>query len=75
MAEHVSDTGHKLAGSVDSYNRLIGSLERNVLSKARRLRDFGASKDGKALPEALDPIDLQPRALQVIESKEKDDAA
>ncbi|MDR3424876.1 MAG: DNA recombination protein RmuC [Alphaproteobacteria bacterium] len=75
MTDHVCDMGRKLSGTLDSYNRMIGSLERNVLSKARRLRDFGAHKEGKELVEAIDPIDTRPRGLQVVDSVEKDDAA
>ncbi|MFA5041798.1 MAG: DNA recombination protein RmuC [Bdellovibrionales bacterium] len=75
MADHVSDMGRKLTGSLDSYNKMIGSLERNVLSKARRLRDFGANKEGKELADPLDPIDKQPRALQALDGEEKEDAA
>jgi DNA recombination protein RmuC len=75
MTDHVSDVGRKLSGSLESYNKMIGSLERNVLSKARRLRDYGADKDGKELSETLDPIDLQPRTLHVIDAAKKDNAA
>ncbi|MDE2029411.1 MAG: DNA recombination protein RmuC, partial [Alphaproteobacteria bacterium] len=50
MTDHVSDVGRKLSGSMESYNRLVGSLERNVLVKARRLRDYGAVKEGKEIP-------------------------
>jgi DNA recombination protein RmuC len=75
MVSHISDVGNKLSGALESYNKMIGSLERNVLSKARRLRDFGAKKEGKEIPDALDPIDRQPRALQGLEAPEKDDAA
>jgi DNA recombination protein RmuC len=75
MTDHITDTGRKLSGSLESYNKMIGSLERNVLTKARRLRDYGANKEGKELSEAIEPIDMRPRTLQVIESSEKDDAA
>jgi DNA recombination protein RmuC len=75
MASHLSDMGSKLGGSLDCYNKLIGSLERNVLSKARRLRDFGAKQEGKELPETLESIDKQPRVLQPIDSEDKEDAA
>lgn len=75
MTDHVTDVGRKLAGSLDSYNKMIGSLERNVLTKARRLRDFGANKEGKELPEALDAIETRTRTLQTLESQEKADAA
>jgi hypothetical protein len=54
---------------------MIGSLERNVLNKARRLRDYGANNEGKPLTEALEPINLQARNLQVLDSTAKDDAA
>ena len=63
MTEHLTALGGKLSGGVESYNRLLGSFDRNVLSKARKLKEFGAAKDGKTLPEAMDPIDLQPRTL------------
>jgi DNA recombination protein RmuC len=75
MTSYVSEMGSKIEGSIDCYNKMIGSLERNVLSKARRLRDLGAKKEGKDIPDALEPVDKQPRALQAPESEEKDDAA
>ena len=75
MTDHIAALGGKLSGSLESYNKLIGSFERNVLNKARKLKDFGAAKDGKALPEALEPIDLQLRALSVLEVPASDEAA
>jgi DNA recombination protein RmuC len=77
MTDHITSLGAKLAGGLNAYNQMIGSLERNVLGKARRLRDFGAGKDGKMLPEALEPIDLQPRALMLAVNEEpaNEDAA
>jgi len=75
MTDHIGAVGSKLAGSLESYNKLIGSFDRNVLSKARKLKEFGAAKDGKLLPEALDPIDLQPRALAATDVTGNEDAA
>ncbi|MFY9288115.1 MAG: DNA recombination protein RmuC [Alphaproteobacteria bacterium] len=75
MTNHITAVGSKLSGALESYNSMIGSLERNVLSKARRLRDFGAAKDGKALPETLEPIDLQARSLTMSENAANEDAA
>lgn len=75
MTNHIVALGNKLGGSLESYNSMIGSLERNVLNKARRLKEFGAAKDGKALPEALDPIDLQPRLLSIEGESSHEDAA
>jgi len=63
MTDHITGIGSKLSGALENYNRMIGSFERNVLGRARRLRDFGAGKDGKALPDILEPIDLQTRSL------------
>jgi DNA recombination protein RmuC len=63
MTDHINALGGKLSGSLESYNKMIGSFDRNVLSKARKLKDYGAAKEGKLLPEDLEPIDLQPRAL------------
>lgn len=63
MTDHIGALGAKLSGSLDSFNKMVGSFDRNVLSKARKLKEYGAGKDGKALPDALEPIDLQARSL------------
>lgn len=75
MTDHLTALGGKLEGGLDAYNRLIGSYERNALSKARKLREFGAAKDDKELPEAMEPIDRKPRGLvltkeSVVEKQE-----
>jgi len=78
MTNHITSLGDKLAGGLAAYNQLIGSLEKNVLGKARKLREYGAGKDGKMLPEAIEPIDAQPRGLSAIANEEpeaKEDAA
>lgn len=75
MMEHVNALGNKLSGSVDYFNRLIGSLDRNVLPKARRLSEYGAKKEGKNLADALEPIDLTLRSLTVDEDEADEDAA
>lgn len=75
MTKHFVEIGGKLSGGVKAYNDAVGSFERNVLSKARRLRDYGAAKDGKSLPDALEPIDLQTRNLIPGEMPANEDAA
>lgn len=75
MTGHITDMGKKLGGALESYNSMIGSLERNVLSKARKLKESGAAKDGKSLPENLEPIDLQARALTMSDTPANEDAA
>ena len=61
MTKYFTDLGSKLNGSVKSYNDTLGSLNRNVLSKARKLRDYGSAKDGKGLPDELDELEIQAR--------------
>jgi DNA recombination protein RmuC len=75
MTDHLTALGGKLSGGIESYNKFVGSLERNVLSKARRLQEFGAGKEGKNLPEVMDIIDIQPRALSALESFTKNEDA
>lgn len=45
FAEHLSRLGRSLGSSVDHYNRALGSLERQVLSAARRFADYGVDSD------------------------------
>jgi DNA recombination protein RmuC len=69
FCEHLESLGGKLGGAVASYNSAVGSLERNVLSKARQLGDYGATSAGEELP-SLEPIEKQPRAIAAIPEKE-----
>lgn len=73
FSKHLDALGNKLGSAVVSYNSAVGSLERNVLSKARQLGDFGTVTAEEALPE-LEPIERQPRALADL-SISNDDAA
>ena len=75
ITDHITALGNKLGGALESYNKMIGSFDRNTLSKARRLRDFGTGKDGKKLPDALEPIDLQIRNLASQDTAANEDAA
>ena len=38
VAGHMENLGKALARSVDFYNKAVGSMERNLLSKAREVR-------------------------------------
>ena len=51
--------------SVDAYNDAIGSLEGNVLVKARRFKDLQAANGGDIAQ--IEPIDKVPRMLQAPE--------
>ena len=61
MAEHVASVGTNLARANSSYNKLVGSLESQVMTQAKRFETLGAGS-AKVLPE-LDPVDAAPREL------------
>ena len=61
MAEHVASVGTNLARANSSYNKLVGSLESQVMTQAKRFETLGAGS-AKALPD-LDPVDAIPREL------------
>lgn len=60
MAEHVDKVGENLGRAVRSHNEMIGSIERNLLPKARKLPDLGVEKGRKDLPQ-LAPIEAERR--------------
>jgi DNA recombination protein RmuC len=66
LGGHFSDLGGRLKSTLDAYNRAVGSLERNVLVKARRFKELQAANGGEEFP-SLEPVDLQPRMLQAAE--------
>ena len=66
LASHFDEVGSRLKGSLDAYNRAVGSLEGNVLVKARKFRDLPAANGTEEI-KALEPIDRVPRMLQAPE--------
>jgi DNA recombination protein RmuC len=51
---HLARIGQRLNGAVEAYNAAAGSLQRQVLPQARRLRDLGASAEAPlAAPEEV----------------------
>lgn len=68
FAEHMARAGRHIAGTVDAYNAAVGSLERSVLSQARRFQDLGVVGGAdKEVPE-LGLIDASPRMPEVREA-------
>jgi DNA recombination protein RmuC len=63
LGGHFEDLGTKLKGSLDAYNKAVGSLEGNVLVKARKFKEYQAANGGEEI-KALEPIDRVPRMLQ-----------
>ena len=63
LGGHFETLGLRLKGSLDAYNQAVGSLEGNVLVKARKLRELAAANGSEEIKQ-LEPIDRVPRMLQ-----------
>ena len=65
LGGHFETLGTRLKSSLDAYNQAVGSLEGNVLVKARKLRELQGTRR-EEIP-VLEPIDRVPRMLQAAE--------
>jgi DNA recombination protein RmuC len=69
MAEHVASVGTNLGRMNNAYNKMVGSLESQVLTQARRFEDYGA---GSAKEIAEPPvIEASPRTLTKLPVKDE----
>ena len=66
LGGHFDSLGTKLKSSLDAYNQAVGSLEGNVLVKARRFKELHAANGGEEI-KSLEQIDRVPRMLQAPE--------
>ncbi len=64
FAKQMETLGSKLGGTVETYNKTIFALERNVLGKAKQMGDYGVATPEEEL-SALEPIERRPRALSI----------
>ncbi len=60
MLEHMEKLGRSLNSSVDTFNALLGSVDRKVLPQLRRFEDLSIAPPDKSLPE-LTTIDARAR--------------
>jgi DNA recombination protein RmuC len=65
FATHYADLRKNLGRAVDAFNKSVGSLERNVLPQARRMRELGATTAAD-----LDDVGLVETALRTLEVPE-----
>jgi DNA recombination protein RmuC len=63
LGAHFDALGTRLKSSLEAYNQAVGSLEGNVLVKARKLRELAAANGSEEIKQ-LEPIDRVPRMLQ-----------
>lgn len=61
MNEHFVKLGDAIGKTVDTYNQTVGSMERNVLSSARKFRELRPAS-AEEMKEAIE-IEITPRAL------------
>jgi len=70
MTSHINKLQHSLNGSINAYNGFVGSLERNVLPKARKFRDLKVVAENVAEP-AVHLLDQTPRTLVALDVNEQ----
>jgi DNA recombination protein RmuC len=61
MGQHFTKLGDAIAKTVDTYNQTVGSLEKNVLTSARKFKDLRPANAGQL--EEVTEIDATPRLL------------
>jgi DNA recombination protein RmuC len=66
LGERVQTLGTRLKSTLEAYNDSVGSLEGNVLVKARKFKELQAANGGEEI-KPLEPIDRVPRMLQAAE--------
>ena len=66
LGDRFQTLGTRLKSSLEAYNEAVGSLEGNVLVKARKFKELQAANGGEEIKQ-LEPIDRVPRMLQAAE--------
>lgn len=72
FADHLSKMGGGLANALDNYNKAVGSLEKNVLSSLRKMKQAGVKADNRDLK--LKTFEEAPRQLaapELVENREE----
>ncbi len=66
LGSHFDTLGSRLKSSLDAYNQAVGSLEGNVLVKARKFKELQAAGSSEEIG-VIETIDRVPRMLQAAE--------
>jgi DNA recombination protein RmuC len=73
LGEHVGKLGRTLTRSVDDYNAMLGSLERNVLVQARRMAELQVTDADLTTPVPLTATTRPLGAPELLELPEPDE--
>ena len=73
MNDHFVKLGDAIAKTVETYNQTVGSMERNVLSSARKFRELRPAGI-EELKESVE-IEITPRRLDAVKWQRQDDDA
>lgn len=65
FAEHYEAVGSQLERTVEVFNRSVGSLERRVISTARKLAEHGAGSS-RSLPEVVE-LPVASRRVRIVD--------
>jgi DNA recombination protein RmuC len=74
MTEHMATLGDRLERAGKDFNKMIGSLERNVIPQARRFEELKIDLGGKELA-SLSAIDVAARPITKLPAPEVSEAA
>jgi DNA recombination protein RmuC len=69
MGGHAGALGRALEQAVGRYNQLIGSLETQVLTQARRFEDLSVDHEGREIAE-LTPVETAVRPLAKLQTSD-----
>jgi DNA recombination protein RmuC len=65
MGQHINNLGRDIKRSTQTYNQVVGSLERRVLSSARKFKDLGITPKDQNKPLTVTPIEATTRTIQM----------
>ncbi len=69
MAKHIDKLGRDIERCTGTYNDVIGSFERRVLTSARRFKDLGISLPGDKDIVRIEPAEKKARKLDIDNSE------
>jgi DNA recombination protein RmuC len=75
LGDHVDKVGRSLSRSVEDYNSMVGSLERTVLTQARRMADLQVTDAELRAPTPLDSVSRPLNAPELLDAVHRPEEA